>query len=121
MNDRTCAGSPLEFANAINALTESSASVLTIELNDGEGEEVVQVANGTSLRLMVGYYPSSLPPDDAIAPVPTSWKLAEFEEEAFAEFDAPGTEVNALADFVHAVFDKLYHAGNSYQVTMTFE
>jgi hypothetical protein len=95
-------------------LAKAGTNFLTIEKKGKD--EMVQVAREEAagriaIKVLINY-PFAEPVDKALAKVnvtpPTGWKVAEFEQGAFAKYDAAGTDAKTIAAFVDAIFTKLF-------------
>ncbi len=105
----------METQKQVEALLATKGSnFLTIEKKGKD--ELVQVAREeaggkAAIKVMINY-PFAEPVDKALAKVnvtpPTGWKVAEFEQGAFAKYDAAGTDAKTIAAFVDAIFTKLF-------------
>ena len=126
MSDGTYPGSIEQFKQVIDALQQhNSASFVSIERADSE--EIIQLAKPAepsgSFRLMLGYYPSSQPPAEALGgiTIPDAWMHADWEADVSAEFDVPGDQREELAEFLHGIFTTFYQVPQPYEVVITFE
>ena len=95
-------------------LAKAGKNFLTIETKGKD--DAVQVAREEAagkvvIKVLINY-PFAEPVDKVLAKVnvtpPTGWKVAEFEQGAFAKYDAAGTDAKTIAAFVDAIFAKLF-------------
>ena len=94
-------------------LVKQGSNCLTLEKKGKD--DLVQVAREesagkVSIKVLVNY-PFAEPADKALAKVgvamPAEWKLIEFEQGAYAKYDASRSDAKAIAGFVEAIFTKL--------------
>jgi len=88
---------------------DKGAGVLTIEKKGTD--ELVQVAHTQTETKVLLNYPFPKPAADVLAgagvSVPAGWKLDDFEQGTFAQYDATGSPPQDLADFIKAFFAKV--------------
>lgn len=105
-----------------------ASSFLTIQ--EKGGEAIIQLARidalgKRDLSLNIAYYPSTEQPGKALAvagvPIPTGWRLEQFEAKSFAIYRVPESDVGQLPQVINDIFIKFFKCPVSHQLVYAIE
>jgi len=103
----------------------AKGNYLTVEPADSDDIiEVVRVSRNllSPLQIMVGTYPLSVEPGEALSrsgvSLPAGWRHARWEAETFAELEGPASDPAAIALFIDQILRHLLSCPSGYQLEL---
>lgn len=93
-------------------------------------EKIIQIFYGTAgekrnIVINIGYFPSFISPKatfkNANIKLPWDWEQINFEAGTFVEYHIPEAKPKELAEFINAVFIKLFKSKDDYELKMVID
>ena len=116
---------PMEAIKVQLAELQKTKGEAWINIQEINGDVMVQISGGDPLGLNIVHYPSQESPEKALGSVgiavPSTWKQVQFEPGTVLLYNVPAVEAENLPAFINDLFIKFFKKPPDYKVECDIE